>query len=285
MPYHIIRFEDTDLPILNPIQDHTPAPVASTLVPSINGAFDRRGSRVPRPEIQTIPVTGVAWGETTYIVDENGDFLVDEDGNYVIGGDDVNMLRAQVDDLADRVGQRGKLWRKRFDDNALQWKTVRFLNMPAPQAIEDRLFKAHITFEFQSQMAYWHAQNATTYSASAPNGSAANLHIESGGKTITDPVMTVTCTSGTITAFTVVCAPLGINFTWSGSYIATSDVLTIDCGEDEFPDGAEDAYYITKNSGHSIPGWLSIPAGNWTFVVTLTGGAGTVALTYYEQYA
>lgn len=284
MPFRISHLDDVPLMYLEPSQDHTPSRVRSGLQESLDGYYDRYGSNRAKPQSQIIPLTGEYWGDVTYVGDENGDYLVDEDGNYVIAGDEAQMLRAQIHALAAKLGQVCTLWRVNLDDDAIRWwKRVRFMHMPEPQEQSDLTFKATVSCEFESFMAYWHAENATVASGTAASGIPYPLLVTNSNAPIEDAKLTVECASGTITAVTVVCAALNIDFSWAGT-LASGETLVFDDSQDAPPTARLDAFDgFTRGSNHRTSKLLPIQQGTYTISVTVTGGTGTLSLVYYEQ--
>jgi hypothetical protein len=286
LAYHIIAFGDVPIPILNPAQDHSPARGQSSSIAVIGGYYDTRGDRPALPQLQSISVSGLIWGETEYLIDETGDFIVDETGDFVIAGSGVQMLRAQLDALAEVTLRRGTLWRKRFDDEGRQWKTARFLELSYPQTVEDRLFKAEVSLTFETRMCYWHAENYVQVAGSAFAGATLPLPIENTGQqAVSDPRLQFTCSFGTITSILMTSAALGISLSWQGS-LSTGEVLILECGEEAIATGAEDAFAnLRMEAGHTIAGWLLLPLGPSTLNILVSGGNAGVSLVYYNQFA
>jgi len=282
MSWQYVKFDGVNLPLYDHDQNHDPMPSEPTLLDSIGGAYDWRGSQRRKGRKQTIPLTGIYVGETDYLVDELGNYLVDELGNFLIAGDPYQTLQASVTALMEKKGVRGKLWRKRLKDNVLQWKTARLLAVPWPRVWEDHALKASITCQFETAMEFWHAATATSTSVSASDGVPIGLTVDNAGQVAEDAVITVTRTSGTITAFTL--TGNGVSLSWSGS-LGSGDVLTIDCGAGTVRKGTSDAYSgFSLASAHSAAGWLPLSSGMNALVATVTGGNATVAISHYNQY-
>lgn len=270
--------------IFNPQQDHSPAGAGSALVDSVGGFFDRFGSDDARAARQPIVISNLVWGETAYLVDNNGNNIVDDDGNYIIAGNDAQMLRAQLVALREKVRKRGTLWRTHLDDETVrEWKTARFLRMGQPQQVRDRKFMATVSLEFESAMTYWHAENATTYSGSVTAGSTHYFLVENPSETVDDAVMTVTRSSGTITAVSLACTDLGIAWSWAG-LLGSGESLVVDAGSQGIAEGATAAFSGFTLTG-SAKGYMPIERGNWIFALTTTGGNATYELSLYHQFA
>lgn len=290
MPYQYQYLDEVRLPFYNPSQSHDPAQAVSGLQPSVGGYYDAYGAGDANAALTNHTLTGIYWGETTYLVDEAGNRFVDEAGNRFIIGNGSTMLRSQITDLRDKLRKRCTLWRYYLDDATMvptrrDWKTVRFVRMSQPQVQGDMVFKAEISCEFEPlmpHMANWHAETLTTFSTSATAGVAKPFMVENPGETVEDATLKVTCTSGTITTVSIICAELGISLLWTGG-IGSGQVLTIDDGRDAVSINGVDSYGGFSRTYHTARSWLRLPQGNYPFAVTLVGGAGTVAMNFYAQ--
>lgn len=286
MAYQYVTFDGIALPLYNHSQNHDVIPTEPTIVDSIGGAWDWFGSARRRGRKQTISLTGLYFAENYTLVDENGNIVTDEFDDPIVVAAGVASLRAQVDALLEKRGERGSLWRKRLDDDVLQWKTARLLQIQWPRVWEDHARLATITCVFETLMETWRAATETTTSNSATDGVQLGLTVESSGEVqIDDATLTITRTSGTITEVDVVCAANGIDFTWTGS-LGASDVLTINCSNQTVRENSTDAYSgFVLNAGHTAAGWLPLFEGSNPLLVTVTGGNATVAVSHYDQFA
>lgn len=286
MAYQYVEFDGIALPLYNHAQNHDVMPAESTLIDSIGGAWDWFGSARRSGRKQLISCTGLYFGERYTLVDESGNIVVDEEDNPIIIAAGVGSLRAQVDALLEKRGVRGSLWRKRLDDDVLQWKTARLLQIQWPRKWEDHGLLAQITCQFETLMENWRAATVTSTSNSATAGVQLGLTVESIGEVqVDDAVLAITRTSGTITAVNVVCAGNGIDFTWTGS-LGASDVLTINCSLQTVRKNSADAYSgFVLNAGHTAAGWLPLVEGSNALLITVTGGNATVAVSHYDQFA
>lgn len=287
MPYQIQKFDEIPLPVYNPVQDHSPASSITSFVDSIGGYFDLFGGDSAQAQRQIISLSGLLVGEVETLVDELGDEIVDDLGDELVTAEsEAADLRSQVESLRARVRSRGQLWRVLLEDETVrQWKTARFVRMSQPQVASDRAFKVSLTCEFETAMTYWHAEDATTSSGSATSGAPLALVVDNGGETVEDAVLTVTRTSGTITAVAVVCTSLGLSWTWTGSLTA-GDVLVVDAGLQTVEENGAGVYSgFALSSSHSASKWLTITPGPHLMYVTTTGGNATVSLSFYHQVA
>lgn len=284
MSYIYTTFDGVNLPLFDHSQNHSLMVAESSFMDSVGGTFDWIGTTRRKGRKQNISFTGVYLGELEYLVDETGDLLIDDLGDYLIVGNGKEMLVSQVAALLEKKGVRASLWRERLADDVLEWKTARLLQVTWPRKYEDHAVKANITCQFETSMEFWHAETATTTSASAVDGVTAGLMVDNAGQVVDDAIITVTRTSGTVTAVSLIGAELGINIAWAGS-LGSGDVLTIDCGAQTVRKGSADAYSgFTLGGSHTARGWLPIASGPQSFVTLVTGGNATVSITHYNQF-
>jgi hypothetical protein len=284
MSYIYTEFDGVSVPLFNHSQNHAPMAAESSFMDSVGGTFDWIGTARRKGRKQNISFTGVYLGQTEYLVDETGDPLIDDLSDYLIAGDSEDMLGNQVAALLEKKGVRASLWRKRLADDVLHWKTARLLQVNWPRKWDDHAIKADITCTFETSMEFWHAATATTTSGSATAGAPLGLTVDNAGQVVDDAIITITRTSGTITAVSLIGAELGINLAWAGS-LGSGDVLTIDCGVQTVRKGSADAYSgLTLGGSHTARGWLPIASGPQSFVALVTGGNATVAITHYNQF-
>lgn len=283
MAYRYIEFDGVPLPAANFEQQHDTAPVESDLLDSVGGVFAYHGNAPKRARRQTISLRGIYWGETDYLVDDLGNPIVDEAGNRLIAGDAAAMLRSQIDALRAKRGARGPLTRVRIDDGAEQWLTARLLQIAWQRTRPDMAVRAELSCQFESAMTAWRAETATSVTVSAAAGVPTGLLTQNGGDVAAeDAILTVACTSGTITLVAV--AGPGISWTLTGS-LGAGQALTVDDGAQTMRVAGADAYSgWTRAAGHTSSGWLPLELGDSAFTVTLTGGAGDVTLTHYNQF-
>jgi hypothetical protein len=294
MPYHYKLLDDIKLPLYNPSQNHDPAPAESWQVRAVGGYYDAFAAEDANGAVNNHTLTGIYWGETTYLVDETGNRFVDETGNPFIFGNGSTMLRSQVAALRAKIRSRCTLWRYWLDDNPAaavvrDWKKVRFVRMSQPQVTEDRVFKAEISCEFEPvmpHMANWHAETRTDVNAGASNGIPVTFAVENPSETVGDGYFLVARTGGTITAVAISCAELGIGLVWtapSGLSIGSGQTLVIDDGNDTVSLAGQDAYSGFGLSDHSAKTWLRLPQGLYNFTATVLGGNATVSYRFYPQ--
>lgn len=282
MTYKYTDFDEVPLPEYNPSQKHDPTGMGSALLKSIGGAYDYRGTSLGRAEPQALPVTGVYVGAVDYLVDENGDYLVDDLGDYLIAGDAQEMARAQVVAIREKARVQGQLWRVWLDDETVrEWKTARLLAVKQTVAHNQPRPAVEVTLEFETAMTYWHAEAETITSVNAVASVPISLIVDNAGQIVDDAVITVTRTSGTVTAFAL--TGDGISLSWAGS-LGAGDSLTIDCGTQPKPDGSVDSYSgFSLGVAHTAAGWLPLAPGANPLLITVTGGNATVDIAHYNQ--
>jgi hypothetical protein len=282
MAYQIYQFNDVALPTYNAAQEHNIG-VASTLTPAIGGVADYYGSRRRLPQITQFAVKGIYAGDLYYVVDESGNNVDDGADILLVAGDDDTDLRAQLDLLRGAIGTRGTLYRKRWDDLAVQWKTARLLQVRRSTATKDRTVMAELECTFDAPDARWRHASLTTASASLVDDGTLGLKVNnSGPETVEDGTLTITA-SGAITSITVTCVAQGVSFAWTGS-LASGQALIIDCGAQTVRKAGADAYAnFARASDHTARTWLPLAAGLNTILIT-SDGPGTAGVTFYAQF-
>jgi hypothetical protein len=188
-----------------------------------------------------------------------------------------------VAELRTKIRVRGNLWRVRQDDGAREWKLARMLTMSHTITYQEPCPTAVVVCQIETPMAQWHAETVTTVSASAVNSVALPFLVENVGETVDDAIVTVARSSGTVTAFSLVCAELGISLVWTGS-MGAGHVLTIDAGAQTVVETGIDGYSGFSLVSHTAPGWLTLPYGIYTFIATVVGGNAIIAFNYYPQF-
>jgi hypothetical protein len=278
MAYQIYQFNDVALPIYNPAQEHNVS-VGSTQVLAIGGVADYYGSRRRVAQITQFGIKGLYAGELYYLVTEGGAHLVDEAGNRLIAHSVDADLRLQLDQLRAVIGTRGTLYRKRWDDNAMQWKAARLLQVRHGKQADDRTVKAELECVFDAPDAKW--RGITQASATASGGQI--IADNAGSETVDDAILTVTAASGSITGVVVSCAATGASWAWTGT-IADGTALVVDCGAATVRKAGVDAYSgFALASGHAARSWLPLEPGLNQLACVITGSGGA-ALTYYSQF-
>ncbi len=283
MAYQIYQFNDVALPIYNPTQEHNVG-VASTLTLAMGGVADYYGSRRRTPQITQFGITGIYSGDYYTLINATGDYLVDESGNRLIAHAITADLRMQLDALRAVVGTRGTLYRKRWDDLAVQWKTARLLQVRRATQTDDRTAKAELECTFEAPDANWRSSTPSAPSVTLASGGTVTLSAENtGDQTVEDATLTITASGGTITSVTVACTATGVTWTWTGS-LTTGASLVIDAGALTVRKSGSDSYSgFSLGSGHSARGWLPLAPGLNSLQISSVG-PGTAAMAFYPQF-
>lgn len=281
MSYQYVEFDGVSLPLLDHNQDHDFMGMSSAALRSIGGAVDYFGANVGTHQPRTLDLRGLYIGERAYIVDEDCDRLVDENGDAIIGGTAEDMLLADIQTLAAKIRSRGRLTRERLSDGYREWKNARFLAMQWPRKWQDHAIIAELRCVFEVLDAGWHSELATVASRTLPSGEAKPLTVQNGGNmTVTDAIITIYITSGTITQVDI--DGTGIDLRWTGSI--TTGPLIINCGASTITNAGSNAYVTTfRQSGHTAKTWLPLAVGSTDLTVTVTGGNGYITIEHYAQ--
>jgi len=277
--YRFVTFAGVDLPKYNRQEEHTGGVVDSTLVATINGTFDSRGSLRAVPKRAVFTMRGilvsevVAGSETVYWVTGGGDQMV------LIGGGDVLVftagiaptgvtLREQLDTLRGLIGTVGTLVREPKTGSDNQSITARLLSVRQQKTQQQSEAYAEVDLTFEAAYPYWRGTSKSA-NRSGSTISATN----SGNAPVRDAVLTVVGTiSGSVTV-----TGAGINFTWSGS-LSSGQQLVI-AGNSVTANGAPSK--VTINSGHTSDVLVELGIGANT--LTVTGGA-SASLAWYDAW-
>lgn len=221
--YQIYQFDSVPLPLYNPEADHSPGVVGSTLRQSIGGVFDVYGTRQRLPDVVNFGLRGIyAAGEgNTLPVDHSGNHILDHSGNHILIATSEQWLRQQVDLLRSRIGVRGTIWRRRWEDTTVtEWKTARLLALKESGNTQLRTVLAEFDLSFETAHAAWRSASASTASGNLVSGGYLGLLATSGGNApVMDPVVTIAA-GGTITSIEIVCVAAGVDLRWAGSLAA-----------------------------------------------------------------
>lgn len=285
MPYALTDFNGVPLPQAMPSDDLSTGRTDSTLNNSIGGVFDSYGANRRYPGVHRFLHKGKYEGKTSagYIrVTVDDDIRLTKSGDTrVVAYQPLLELQTQTDALKALIGVRGPLWRRRYSDDARQWKTCRLLEVQHVETVAQAGVVSDVQSSYETAMNGWHAEAATVVSGSASAGVALPLTAANAGLLpICDAVLTITGTSGTITQ--IIVGGGGVGITWTGSLLP-GQVLQIDAGNRTVTKDNNDSY-----SGFSLAAnvqeWLALGVGTSYLAVTLTGGNGAVSLSYYNQW-
>ena len=284
--YQIYQFDGVALPLYNPEADHSTGAAGSTLRQSIGGVFDTYGTRQRLPSSVQFGVRGIyaAGDGNTLLIDHAGNHIVDHSGNRILVATAEQWLRLQVDALRAKIGVRGTIWRRRWQDlTVTQWKTARLLSIQEKGNTELRTSMAEFDLAFETAHAAWRSAAASTVSGNLVSGGYLGLNVTSDGNApVTDPVITITA-SGTITSIAIVGVALGVDLRWTGALYAGQS-LVIDCGAMSVLKAGVDAYVgLALGAGHTARGWLPVAYGINVLTV-YANGAGTASISHYNQF-
>ena len=284
--YQIYEFDGVTLPIYNPEQDLSTGTVDSTLMASVGGTFDVWSDyqRTPRMIRHTVSGIYVADDPLLLLVDHAGNQIVDHAGNRIMVATDSQQVRGLVDALRAKVGVRGALWRRRWDDTAIVgWKAARLLSVQEKTSLEHRTVAAKIDCLFESAMANWRDGSSDAVSGTlVANGQVGLLLESTGTAAVEDSLITVTA-SGTVTSLQFDALQLGVDLRYTGT-LTPGQVLIIDCGAQAVTvDGAGAYAGFALGSGHTARGWMPLYVGQWALTVA-SNGAGTVSTSHYDQW-
>ena len=281
--YQIYQFQSVALPLYHPAQEHNVS-VASTLVPAIGGVADYFGSRRRMPQVTQFAIKGMYAGDYYNLVTEGGAYLSDESNNHLIAHSATAELRTQLDEIRALEGVRGTLYRKRWDDLAIQWKTARLLQVRRSTAVSERTIRAELECTFDAVDALWRHSTQTTASGTLASGGTVTLVVaNTGDQPVEDAQLTITASGGTITSVTVVCTAAGVSFTWAGS-LASGSALVVDAGALTVRKDGVDSYSgFTLNSAHSARTWLPLAPGINSLQISSVG-PGTASVAFYPQF-
>ena len=280
--HQIYEFDGVALPLYDQRQDLGTGAVASSIVLSAGGAFDWAGSARRLPRSQAATISGI------YAAEVDGDTLVTEAGDRIIEATDNPIvlhggradLRAQVAMIKARVGVRGTLRRRRFDDMTVaQWRTVRLLDVRERGEVDERGMRAALDCVFETVLPGWRAASQST--ASLLSDALVSV---AGEMPVRHAVLTVTA-SATITAVTVTSASRGINWTWTGTLAAGTSLVVDDEAQTVVNAGANAYSGLVLGSGHTARGWLDLEPGNQAVTVTVVGTASAVGLAWWDVFA
>jgi len=280
--HQIYEFDGVALPLYDQRQDLGTGAVSSSIVLSAGGAFDWAGSarRLPRSQAATISGIYAAEVDGDGLVTEAGNALISAAGIYIVTHSGEADLRAQVGELKAKVGVRGTLRRRRFDNLAVaQWRTARLLDVRERGEVAERGWRAGIDCVFETALPGWRSASQSTVSllSNALVGVAGTMPVRHA-------VLTVTA-SAEISSVSVYSAERGIDWTWTGT-LAAGTTLTVDDEAQTVTNAGSDAYSgFVLWSGHTATGWLNLEPGNQSLSVSVVGSATAVSLAWYNVFA
>lgn len=279
--YQIYQFDGVTLPLYDQTQDLSTGAVETSLIQTVGGAFDWAGSRrrLPLRAAPTISGQYAAEVDGDRLVESAGNPIIESAGVYVVAHSAHADLRAQVDALKSKVGVRGLLVRRRFDNESVtQVRTARLLEVREKGETEERGVRAALDCIFEMAGAGW--RSTAQSSVSLIN----NALVESAGTLpVRNATLTVTA-STTITRIDVACDAQGVAWSWTGS-LAAGTTLVVDAEALTVRAAGADAYSgFALGSGHTADGWLYLAPGPNVVMVSVTGAASAITLAWWDMW-
>lgn len=279
--HQIYEFDGVALPLYQQVQDLGSGAVRSSVIQVVGGAYDWASTRRRLPTSQQFTVTGIFAAEfaADTLVDDVGDTLVDESANVLVTHGAVADLRAQVADLKSRIGVRGTLRRRRFDDTTvIQTRTVRLLDVRERGDTDERAHRAQIDCVFEADRPGWRSVTQRTASIAA-NG----LVDVYGNLPVRNAVLTITASS-TITRVDVRNVAQGVDLCWVGSLASGSLVINAEA-QTVTAAGVNSYSGFVLGSNHTALNWLALDPGPNVIEVLITGAASAVSLAWWDVFA
>lgn len=252
MAYHLYRFGSSQvLPQGDPQDDVAGADVSSDAIPIAAGTHYAYGTGI-------IPLR-------RHMIAHRGIYSTNVETN--------------VDALMGLLGQRKQLWRYRESDDAIQWKYAKMLSCRWRRVVDQRSH-AVVDCQFEAE-GNWSAQSGFSTS----RASTGDLTIANAGDAyIWNGTLTFTSSATNSKTIRVQITALGVDFTWTGT-VDNTKVLTISGAAMAVDNDGADAYSgLTLNAGHTAQRWLMFAPGNNTVTITYSGGAGTTAVAWFDQW-
>lgn len=257
MSYKLLSFDGVTLPTRNAEMPLGTGDTAPGIVPAAGGSYDRYGTRQVLPQTRRIVYTA----------------------GYSASTDAA--LQALLDALRAKVGVRGSLIRVRVADSVQQNITARLLSVDGGWRNEDGRYFA-VTCTFETSESSWRSASATVSSRALTSGSQNLSVVVAGNAPVTDAVVQVGATSGTITLGTITASGIGAQMIYAGTI--TAGTVAIDAGLWTVKQGTVDKYAnFSLGASHSAYGLLPMTPGTVT-VAFAVNGSGTAIVTHYDRW-
>jgi hypothetical protein len=279
--WRLTHFGTVNLPAYNEVQDVSPAPSAAANVPTTSTGFDQFGTATA-PQEWPQPITAQA----------------------VVYQASRTAIRAELDLLRSKTGQRNSLWRTAMDNDTQQYAIARLVSMPTTRQI-DQWDSQPITLNFELWTpwrgnvvhgAAWvldsgiyldtgyflDSTTETTTIASSPGTATVT---NSGNMPVLDAILTVTAGGSAITALALRSG--AAHLVYSGT-IAAGSALVINAGAWSVKNAGVNAWsQFSFGTAHAMSGLLELTPGSNSIVATFTGGgtASTINVEFYDTYA
>lgn len=191
-----------------------------------------------------------------------------------------SSVESNVNALFGLVGRRDWLYRYEDSSGDLHRKKARLLTCDWRRDVKQRSH-AQITSTFQAA-GNWEDDSQS----SASRSTTGTLNLTTAGLAyVWNATAEFTASSTTTHTFRLQESGTGIDWQWSGS-ITSGQTVIIDAGAYAVTNNGADAYSgLTVNSGHTARRWLILPPNATTeFTFTLSAGAGTFYVKWYDQW-
>lgn len=277
--YVLTTFDGVTLPTGQPRWQAGTAPTLLQIAPTVGGAFfDAQGA------------------------DQAGALLpFDMSYDCKIVASTAASLRATLDGLRAKRGVRGKVWRRGYDDGALQWATARLLAVDYVDEIGLRHMQSlTLRWKVLSQWcggehgAGWTLASGKLLDAGLylnmasrfvlPSGLVAETVTSYGNAAVEDVTLTYTAGASSCTSLTIRCGDCELIYTGT---VAAGKSLVIDCGARSVTnDGSADYAHLTLGANHASAAWMRFaPGANAISIRRVGGGTGSVLLVaFYDGW-
>lgn len=270
MAYKLISFFGITLPERMVEEDVGTPTVDSALIDNVGASLDYFGANQRYARRHTLTYKGMYTAATAAALD------------------------TLVNNLYAKLGTYGDLVRQRISNGDQQNKKARLLSIRHQRPIEHAgALVAEVELTFESAERAWRIPNIVTFQNNINVGSPLTFTVTpTGNFVVEDPTITFIPGNGTMTSLRLVCAALGVDWSYTASlFIGTT--LAIDCGGQTVravtsplpPAVLVDAYAnFALASGHTARSWLPLPPGANSITVTVTGAGGLFTLGYFHKW-
>lgn len=271
MAYKLISFFGVTLPERMVDEDVGTPTVDSALIDNIGASLDYFGANQRYARRHTLTYKGMYTAASAAALD------------------------TLINNLYARLGTYGDLVRQRISNGDQHNKKARLLSIRHQRPIEHAgALVAEVEMTFESAERAWRVPNVQLFQDSISTSSPRIFTLTpSGNFVVDDATITFVPSNGTMTSLRLVCASLGVDWTYTGSvFIGTT--LSINCRSQTVravtsplpPVVLVDAYAnFSLASTHTARSWLPLaPALDNIITVTITGANGLFTLAYYHKW-
>lgn len=280
MGYSFERFGAITLPTYNREIAMAPVSAVQRIVATAAGAFDADGSgRAAQAFPHPLTIEAIVFEEASA------------------------DLRAALDALRAAVGTRAWLLRRADDDGTIHRALCRLTSMDVQRSYEQRRAYQPVTLQFL-QMSAWQGAGGEAWALDSGEffddalwfdaaqytwsigGSPTFRTVANGGNLpVTDAIFTIKAGATGLT--NPILTGGGMDLRWTGTIAATKS-LVIDCGAlSVLNDGANAYSGLTLGSNHTIEAWCSLPPGETTIELAITGTltGATWGVSFRDRWA